>query len=808
MTDRVPDRSTASSIRGFWGLCFFFGLSAALLEWLRVDPTFGTSVSVWLFFPMLAVVWRGFWAGIVTALVAAIFMLLFSRAMFLPFDAAVFIVTSAAVGWCCAKGQTSRVIDGVLLSWLVVVPAGVLFHLDLYRRDMNAGMLITTTMLLSQLVPAMLAQWLAFTRRPLAILDKIFGPRRRARPVHMLVIVRAVVLPMILLPLLVIQYFFITQSLLTQTALQEQRAVLYGEALRTALEDSLVSFVDSEALTEDSLLAEAKKILDASRAELPSNAILVDLQWADSGDQRDSSSILVEIDPSYMPRSPIDWIVHRQVVVAVLGGAILPGRELRVTIPFVAESLEKDQFKIWGLLSALLFLVVLEALYRLAMLRLIRGFDRFSEQIANWVPGQPLEVIGDMARGRINQVDQYAEGVAGLVADFNENYRALSATNAERRKLLARVNAILRSVSEPIIVTNARLMPIPNFCNELGKLWSQHLRQSLAEVAGRMERSAGTSQVGYDPFVDTFAAAIRGDQAVLNNNLTLVDWEGKTHEFGLSLGIIGAQPGQQVDTHSNQPVDGYVILLTDLSKLLTQQWEKGRRTRLESLENVASGVAHEINQPLNVIRMASKNLLQKAAQNALDPAVLKSKLERIDEQVDRVASLITTMRAFSSSETKEVREIDPNALIQNIITLMSGNLRAADVDLASEFCDGPHCVMANSNTLGHAFSEVIQNAIEALQGSPVGQSRRLAISTAVVGGQWQATFEDNGCGIPEDALDRLYEPFFTTKEQAVHSGFGLHEASRIIAGFEGALEASNGDDGARFTISLPLIKPV
>lgn len=798
--------AAVSNFRRFWGFSVCLGLLAALLEWLRVDPTFGTSVSVWLFFPLLAVAWRGFWAGIITAVVASTLILLFGRALFLPFDAAVFIGTTAAVGWCCAKGQTSRVIDGVLLSWLIVVPATVLFHLALYRRDLNAGILITTTTLLSQLVPAMLVQWLAFSRRPMVAVEKLFGPRRASRPVHLLVIVRAVVIPMILLPLLVTQYFSITQWLLGQTVLEDRKATLYGELLVGALQGSLASLpFDDNDDNGENLPDRVKSILMDSRIESPAGAMAFEVEWVETATAGPTTAHFLQIDEAPARRSPIDWLMYRRMAFDVESfDTVRPGQKLRVTVPFFREAAEEEQFKIWGLLSALLFLILLEVMYRFAMVRLIDAFDRFGAQIAEWVPGQPLEVIGDTARGKILQVDQYADGVTQLVSDFNDNYRVLSEANAERRKLLARVSAILRSVTEPVIVTNAQLEPLPNFCNNLGRQWAEHLSGSLKATADRLVEPEVTPSQEDDPFVKMFVAAVRGDQSTLDQNLTLEDWEGQPHEFGLSFGLIGSQSGQHIYHHGTNAIDGFVILLTDISKLLIRQWAAGRRTRLESLETVASGVAHEINQPLNIIRVVSRNLLHKAETNALEPSVLQNKLERIDEQVGRVASLVRTMRAFSSSEIHDVAAIDPNGLIRNITTLMSGSLRSIHADMVVNVAKDAHTVLANTNSLGHVFAEITQNSLESLQLLPEGKPRRLSITTRVEGSGWLAVFEDSGGGIPPDVLDRIFEPFFTTKEQAVHTGSGLHEASRIIAGFGGTLVAENTAQGARFTVSLPI----
>lgn len=790
-----------------WKLALSLGVLAMLLEWLRVDPTFGTSVSVWLFFPLLAVAWRGLWAGALTAVVASVPMLFFSRALFLPFDALVFVGTTVLVGWCCARGQTARVIDGILMSWVISIPASVVFHLSTYQQEMSAGILITTTMMLSQLVPAMLVQWLAFTRSPLWALQKLFGPRRVGRPVHLLVVVRAAVIPMILLPLLVTQYFSTTQWLLGRAELEERRAVLFGEALVTALEGSLGSVTaDIKGSPDGNLQVQIRDLLNQSRAEAPSGAMRFDVELVASTGETGRALPYFVTDTAFKPRSPIDWLMHREVVFDVpLAAAAISGQQLRLAIPLSRQSVDKEQFKIWGLLSALIFLVLLEALYRLALLRLIGSFENFGQQIAAWVPGQPLEVVSETSRGRILQVDQYVDGVTGLVSDFNENYRVLSEANAERRKLLARVSAILRSVAQPIIVTDANLLPLPNFCNESGRRWSRHLEGSLKLAAARLVDRGKAVQSSSDPFADIFVAAIRGDQGVMDSNLTLNDWEGVPHEFGLSLGVIGAQPGQRVDVHGSHNVEGFVILLTDISVLLNQQWETGRRSRLESLENVASGVAHEINQPLNIIRMASSNLLQKIEGGTLDPAALRSKLERIDEQVGRMASLITTMRSFSSSESKAVRETDPNELIQNLVTLLSGSLRSANVELTLDLSKGAGVVMANSNSLGHVFTEIIQNAIEVLEQLPAGRPRWIGISSEIRDGRWLAVVEDDGGGIPANIMDRIFEPFFTTKQQAVHSGFGLHEAFRIVKGLGGTLEASNAEEGARFVIALPLL---
>ena len=90
--------SSAPTQLAFWSMVVSFAVLAAGLEGLRVDPTFGTGVSVWLFFPLLVVVWRGLVAGLLTVVLAVGIVLLTGQALFLPFDAAVAVFTIAVVG--------------------------------------------------------------------------------------------------------------------------------------------------------------------------------------------------------------------------------------------------------------------------------------------------------------------------------------------------------------------------------------------------------------------------------------------------------------------------------------------------------------------------------------------------------------------------------------------------------------------------------------------------------------------------------------------------------------------------------------
>ena len=237
--------SSAPTQLAFWSMVVSFAVLAAGIEGLRVDPTFGTGVSVWLFFPLLVVVWRGLVAGLLTVVLAVGIVLLTGQALFLPFDAAVAVFTIAVVGSICARARAPRIIDGILAAWMFTVPAMAVFHWQLFQSDFNGGLLIVVTFLLSQLVPGMLVQWLSWLNRPLLALEGLFGPRQSQSSVEFLVVFRAALVPMILLPLLVIQYFSLTQWLYAQQELDARQTIFWGENLILRMEQARERAPDS-----------------------------------------------------------------------------------------------------------------------------------------------------------------------------------------------------------------------------------------------------------------------------------------------------------------------------------------------------------------------------------------------------------------------------------------------------------------------------------------------------------------------------------------------------------------------------------
>jgi C4-dicarboxylate-specific signal transduction histidine kinase len=256
-------------------------------------------------------------------------------------------------------------------------------------------------------------------------------------------------------------------------------------------------------------------------------------------------------------------------------------------------------------------------------------------------------------------------------------------------------------------------------------------------------------------------------------------------------------------------------LARDLGKMATGLRQAGVMSRLATVGEVAVGVAHELNQPLNVIRMASDNAIATIDGTAPDLSYIRAKLDLVSELAGRMGEQIQRMCAVGRRDERRVL-FDPSVAVRDAVALHGGGLAAEGIDLAIAWpdeADGTIRVRGLPNQLMQVVVNLIANArdaIVALGDTPLGRLRSvrghidLAITAARAAGEWRLTVADNGGGVPGEILDRIFDPFFTTKEVTKGTGLGLSISYGIVADMAGRLEARNGPDGAIFTVILPL----
>lgn len=258
-----------------------------------------------------------------------------------------------------------------------------------------------------------------------------------------------------------------------------------------------------------------------------------------------------------------------------------------------------------------------------------------------------------------------------------------------------------------------------------------------------------------------------------------------------------------------------VGLLMDISdrKLATAQLLQA--DKMASLGRMVSGVAHELNQPLNFIKMAAMNLREHVVRGRIDPARFTTKLESVLSHVNRASAIILQMRVFGRTPTETPHPMAVAEAVDAVLTMVGPQLDAAGITIDTTECARDVTVRALPVLLEQVLLNLLINAQDAIHSRQADEARHdaaddgkgagwIKIAIRRHNGQAIITVDDNGTGLPDALIPQLFEPFFTTKPPKSGTGLGLSISYGIIRDLDGHLHAENGERGARFIIELPL----
>jgi PAS domain S-box-containing protein len=227
--------------------------------------------------------------------------------------------------------------------------------------------------------------------------------------------------------------------------------------------------------------------------------------------------------------------------------------------------------------------------------------------------------------------------------------------------------------------------------------------------------------------------------------------------------------------------------------------------RLTALGIMAAGIAHELNQPLNTVRVVTDGFLYGREESwNLDQEELFEGLEMISKQVERMSKVIQNIRNFAREDRGESSgEVNANKAIENTFSMIGRQLEAHGIQVRKELEDGLPSIKANLNRLEQVIMNLVVNARQALDDCQ-RERKELWIKTGANNGSVYIEVSDNASGIPVDFLMRVFDPFFTTKEVGKGTGLGLSISQSIVAEFKGRIEAFNNErGGATFVVTFP-----
>jgi signal transduction histidine kinase len=230
-------------------------------------------------------------------------------------------------------------------------------------------------------------------------------------------------------------------------------------------------------------------------------------------------------------------------------------------------------------------------------------------------------------------------------------------------------------------------------------------------------------------------------------------------------------------------------------QLLTQL---ANNEKMAELGRLSVGMVHELNSPLSVIAAAVQLILRE--ENV--PEGIQEMLERIDTEIHRLSQLTKGVLSFARTEEEAEVETDVNQALREVMSFLRYEARKRSITVVEEMDYDIPNVAANNNRLKQIFINLIMNALQAMdQGGALLIRTSLTDESAV-----RVEITDTGGGIPPERIERIFDPFYTTKKDGEGTGLGLFIVGKMIELMCGRIEVtSKVGEGTTFTIELPLL---
>lgn len=239
---------------------------------------------------------------------------------------------------------------------------------------------------------------------------------------------------------------------------------------------------------------------------------------------------------------------------------------------------------------------------------------------------------------------------------------------------------------------------------------------------------------------------------------------------------------------------GTIILIDDKTEALKLQEYIRRTEQISSIAELAAGVAHEINNPLNII-LNYMDLLSMAIED--EPSV--SRLSKIEREIQRITEITGGLLSFSKVKDTEMVELDLRKAVEEALLLLKYRIESNGVKVELELPEEPVGIYGNLNKLEQVFINLIMNSLDVLQ-----RGGEIKINIVRNTRSVSATVSDNGPGIEKTVVEQIFNPFFTTKLEDKNSGLGLSVSLHIMSEHKGTIEYLREEEGAAFLLDFPI----
>lgn len=256
--------------------------------------------------------------------------------------------------------------------------------------------------------------------------------------------------------------------------------------------------------------------------------------------------------------------------------------------------------------------------------------------------------------------------------------------------------------------------------------------------------------------------------------------------------------------------DYFILILRDVTSKKNAEIEKEKiqnqvqySEKLASIGILAAGAAHEINNPLTIIQLNADDISDYLKEKNIFDAFLSTKIKNQLDSIQRISKIIRSLKTYISQNDESMKALNINQLLENSLFIIEAIYKKENILIETNFDNSNPLTIGSSSKLQQVFMNLLANAKEAIDSNKGGI---INIKTEVLGNKIVINITDNGIGIPEQHLNKIFEYFYTTKRPGYGTGLGLSIAHSIITDMNGELKVtSKVNEGTEFTILLPLV---
>lgn len=258
-------------------------------------------------------------------------------------------------------------------------------------------------------------------------------------------------------------------------------------------------------------------------------------------------------------------------------------------------------------------------------------------------------------------------------------------------------------------------------------------------------------------------------------------------------------------------LNGKMILVRDITEKKNQDILLHRMENLANLTNLAAGMAHEIKNPLGAISIHIQ-LIQKALEKAREnedklPAkkFVEDHIDVVNEEIEHLNKLVMDFLLAVRPVKAQLELKEPDKLIENLVSFFKPEFNDQGIEVVFKASESGTRILLDEKLFRDVIMNISQNALAALKSKFSGKENggKFCISNTVRDNKFIITIADNGCGMSEESLSKIFEPYYTTKANG--TGLGMTMVYKIIKEFSGEIIVDSKEgEGTAFTISFPI----